>query len=69
MSGVPNLFDHITNSVALVEPVLVRRRIGLEILHDEPLEPLHLLVRRTRHLQQCGRHDFFCAELLRDKGF
>lgn len=48
--------DHVADAVALEEPVLAARRLVLEVLDDEALEPLHLLVRRPRHLQQRRRH-------------
>lgn len=48
--------DHLADAVALEEPVLVAWRLVLQVLHYQPLQPLHLLVRRARHLQQRRRH-------------
>jgi hypothetical protein len=48
--------DHLADAVALEESVLVAWRLVLQVLHYQPLQPLHLLVRRARHLKQRRRH-------------
>lgn len=48
--------DHVPNSVVLVKTLPVRTGLALEVLDDEPLEPLHFLVTRPGHFQESRRH-------------
>lgn len=52
LGGGSDGVDHIADSVALEQAVLVVGWLVLELLHNEPLEPLRLLVTRPSHLQQ-----------------
>lgn len=48
--------DHVPDSVVLVKTLPVRTGLALEVLDDEPLEPLHFLVTRPGHFQESRRH-------------
>ncbi|RRT54758.1 hypothetical protein B296_00048939 [Ensete ventricosum] len=56
ISGASDEIDHVPYAMAMREATAIVRRLALELLHDETLEPLHVLVTGERHPQEIRRH-------------